>query len=98
MSNIVGQGYDGAAAMSGQHNGVQQFVKDKYPTATYVHCISQCLNLCLEKAAKVVELAACLATMRDIINFFRELNKRSEYLLWKILTNSTLEIAHTADQ
>ena len=77
MENIVGQGYDGAAAMSGQHNGVQKFVKDRYPTATYVHCVSHCLNLCLEKAATVVEVAACITTMREIIIFFRESNKRS---------------------
>jgi len=30
-SNMVGQGYDGAAAMSGDRNGVQRHIKDKFP-------------------------------------------------------------------
>ena len=41
-SYLVGQGYDGAAAMSGIYNGVQAVIKEKYPLATYVHCGSHC--------------------------------------------------------
>ena len=52
-SYLVGQGYDGAAAMSGIYNGVQAVVKEKYPLATYVHCASHCLNLTIAKAASV---------------------------------------------
>ena len=47
-SYLVGQGYDGAAAMSGIYNRVQAVVKEKCPLATYVHCASHCLNLKLE--------------------------------------------------
>ena len=52
-SYLVGQGYDGAAAMSRIYNGVQALVKEKYPLATYVHCASHCLNLTIAKAASV---------------------------------------------
>ena len=42
VSYMVGQSYDGAAAMSGCKNGVQKYIRDKYPAAMYVHCISHC--------------------------------------------------------
>lgn len=34
---LVGQGYDGATAISGSFTGVQGIIKDKYPAAIYVH-------------------------------------------------------------
>ena len=34
---LKGQGYDGAAAMSGKLNGVQAHIKRENPTALYVH-------------------------------------------------------------
>jgi hypothetical protein len=54
VSNMVGQGYDGAAAMSGEKNGVQKHVRDLCPSAAYVHCSSHSLNLCLMKASDVM--------------------------------------------
>ena len=80
IQNIVGQGYDGAAAMSGNQSGVQKFISDKVPMATYVHCVSHSLNLCLEKASNIPEIQACLTTMKEIIVFFRESPKRTNYL------------------
>jgi hypothetical protein len=35
---LTGQGYDGAAAMSGRYNGVQQFIRNEHPSAFYLHC------------------------------------------------------------
>lgn len=35
---LRGQGYDGAASMSGKFNGVQAHIKDTHPLAIYVHC------------------------------------------------------------
>ena len=45
-----GQGYDGAAAMSGHLNGVQAIIRKSYPLALYTHCANHCLNLSLSKA------------------------------------------------
>jgi len=39
------QGYDGAANMSGIHKGVQARVRERIPTAQYVHCKAHVLNL-----------------------------------------------------
>ena len=44
MSNVVGQGYDGASVMSGRENGVQAIIQRAYPNAIYIHCQSHCLN------------------------------------------------------
>ena len=37
LNNCRGQGYDGAAAMSGHLNGCQAFIKVKQPLAVYTH-------------------------------------------------------------
>ena len=47
MKKCVGQGYDGAAAMSVRLNGVQARIRRRYPKARYVHCASHRLNLAL---------------------------------------------------
>ena len=77
---MIGQGYDGAAAMSGHKNGVQKFVQDQAPTATYVHCMSHSLNLCLEKSCNNREIQSVITAMRETITFFRDSNKRSSIL------------------
>lgn len=33
---LVGQGYDGAACMNGNFNGVQAIIREKYPEAIYL--------------------------------------------------------------
>ena len=53
MNNLRGQGYDGAAAMSGEFRGVQRVIKEKCHKAIYTHCFLHCLNLCLTDASKV---------------------------------------------
>ena len=45
-----GQGYDGAANMSGHLNGVGVRIQRVEPTAIPVHCFAHCLNLCLQDA------------------------------------------------
>ncbi|XP_029345792.1 uncharacterized protein LOC103308300 [Acyrthosiphon pisum] len=37
LKNLRGQGYDGAAAMSGAFNGVQALILKEYPSAIYTH-------------------------------------------------------------
>ena len=76
ISTMVGQGYDGAAAMSGEMNGVQKHVQDACPQACYSHCASHALNLCLVHAAKIREVQATATTMTAVTNFFNESNKR----------------------
>ncbi|GFQ94988.1 hypothetical protein TNCT_63811 [Trichonephila clavata] len=49
-----GQGYDGAANMSGAYGGLQKLIKDKQPRANYVHCSTHNLNFVLNDACNNV--------------------------------------------
>jgi hypothetical protein len=63
---IRGQGYDGAANMSGAYGGVQTLMKQKAPNARYIHCAAHALNLVINDAVKNV---------KEIRNFFDVLEK-----------------------
>ena len=75
-NDLVGQGYDGAAAMSGQHNGVQKHILEQCCIATCVHCASHALNFCLAKACDLLEICAAIAIMYKVEVFYNECNKR----------------------
>ena len=47
------QGYDGAANMSGIHKGVQARVRERIPTAQYVHCKAHTLGLAIVHSSDV---------------------------------------------
>lgn len=48
-----GQSYDGAGNMAGSVRGAAARIKALYPLATYVHCSSHQLNLCVMKACSI---------------------------------------------
>ncbi|XP_074296543.1 uncharacterized protein LOC141626797 [Silene latifolia] len=52
MSNIRGQGYDGASNMRGEFNGLQSLIMRDNPCAYYVHCFAHQLQLTLVAVAK----------------------------------------------
>ena len=54
LTSLVAQGYDGAAVMSSSNNGVQSKIREKYPSATYVHCRSHVLNLAIANGCRSV--------------------------------------------
>jgi hypothetical protein len=55
MEYCIGQAYDGAANMSGKHNGAAAIIRSKYPQAVYVHCKAHQLNLALMKSCTSVK-------------------------------------------
>lgn len=71
MSNLVGQGYDGAGNMSGQLNGIQSRIRQKYPKAIFVHCAAHRLNLALLPALSISNVRNSLSVIKDIINLCR---------------------------
>ncbi|XP_042146012.1 52 kDa repressor of the inhibitor of the protein kinase-like [Ixodes scapularis] len=81
---LRGQGYDGAAAMSGRLNGVQAAVLEEHPSALFLHCASHCLNLVLCDAATVPDIRNCMSTVREICSFFRGSPIRSKVLVDKV--------------
>jgi hypothetical protein len=70
---LVGQGYDGAAVMSGAQNGLQQLMKEKYTLAKYIHCVAHRLNLVISDIFKDALLSNCrifIATLEGFPSYF----------------------------
>jgi len=82
---LVGQGYDGAASMSGIFNGTQAHIQIKHPMALYIHCSSRCLDLAISFSCKISDIWNCMGTMQTVCNFFSYPN-RSKYVLLGTIT------------
>lgn len=67
---LRGQGYDGAATMSGAFQGTQALIAAKHPAALYVHCASHSLNLALTSASTVPGIRNCFGTIEKLWCFF----------------------------
>ena len=68
-TNMVGQGYDGAAAMSGRLNGVQAHLRKDFPLAVFVHCASHRLNLVLSASCSLAPVRNAQSTVAEVANF-----------------------------
>ena len=53
INDCRGQGYDGAAAVSGSKNGMVAHITKEHPKAMYTHCFSHRLNLSICKTCKI---------------------------------------------
>ena len=88
LENLVGQGYDGASAMSGAFNGAHAVICAEYPLATYVHCSNHVLNLCLSHGSREQAVRNAMGILSSAANFFSHSSKRTA-LLETIVTNQT---------
>ncbi|XP_028395720.1 zinc finger protein 345-like [Dendronephthya gigantea] len=80
INNLVAQGYDGAAVMSGKCSGVQERIKTVVPQALYVHCFAHRVNLVIVQAVKsVVPVADFFAALQMCYNF---LSGSNVHLRW----------------
>ncbi|KAK0139198.1 Zinc finger MYM-type protein 1 [Merluccius polli] len=77
LSKCRGQGYDGAANMSGVYSGVQGRIAEKEPLARYVHCAAHNLNLALNDSG----VKQFYDTVETLYNFFGHSIKR-----WALLS------------
>lgn len=75
-----GQGYDGCSTMSGKDNGVQSILREKFPNALYFHCASHKLNLVVNDLNDVPEIRNTTATIKDVINYYRDSITRRKYV------------------
>lgn len=66
IDKMRGQGYDGTANMSGMFNGVQARIKERVPTASYVHCKSHQLNLAIVHSSNIPSVRTMMGTVQDI--------------------------------
>ncbi|XP_049315836.1 zinc finger MYM-type protein 1-like [Bactrocera dorsalis] len=84
---LVGQGYDGAASMKGNVNGVQAIIREKYPEALYVHCSSHSLNLALCHSCQIQPIRNAIGIIKSIGLFFKSSAKRTNCLTEYIKQN-----------
>ena len=79
--NLRGQGYDGAASMSGKESGLQTRVRQENPQALWVYCFGHNLNLVVQDSIKKnpnSEMENALIKMQSVINFIKGSPKRYE--------------------
>lgn len=84
LEKMRGQGYDGAATISGAFNGVQAIVRKKYPKTLYTHCISHSLNLYLSDASKIQDIRNAFGIVSECCAFFYYSTKRTYILKEKV--------------
>ncbi|KAL0858646.1 hypothetical protein ABMA27_012474 [Loxostege sticticalis] len=89
MDKFIGQGYDGAAVMSGRLRGVRTIIAEQYPRAQFVHCVAHVLNLVLAHSCEIPMIRNCIGTIKSVINFFRQSPLRNG-LLKKIADQTNL--------
>jgi hypothetical protein len=80
LDYMVGQAYDGAAAMSGRLNGVQAIIQQDCKNAIYVHCASHCLNLALSKSCTVPSIRNAQGTIASVAAFCNGSQRRVQML------------------
>ena len=77
LKNLVGQGYDGAATMSGNKSGVATRIIKDHPNAIYVHCHNHKLNLALMDASThFKDIRDTLHTTENLYAFVERSAKR----------------------
>ena len=60
---LIGQSYDGAATMSGELNGVQKKMQDRFPSAYYSHCVAHRLALCASQSSSSIPKVPSFLTL-----------------------------------
>ena len=80
VSNLRGQGYDGAGNMAGKYQGAAARIQRNHPKAIYVHCAAHILNLCIIAACKVQGIRNMQGTLDQIYLFFNLSPKREQEL------------------
>jgi len=79
ISNLRGQGYDGASVMAGSISGVATRIMKLEKRAVYIHCCAHSLNLALQDATRsCTVIRDTLDFVREVVNFIRASPYRSQ--------------------
>ena len=65
----------GAANMSGIHRGAQSRIRERIPTALYVHCNAHVLNLAIVHSSSDVSARTMMGTVQEITFAFHYSSK-----------------------
>lgn len=74
IEKIQGQGYDGAANMSGNYKGLLTRILWQNPKVLYLHWQAHCLNLILVESAK--------SNICPTLHFYGQLIKTELFIYW----------------
>ena len=80
LNDLRGQGYDGAATMSGQKTGVQKQIRDKQPKAVYTHCAGHSLNLAIVSSCSIPMVTNCIDQIKSLTLWIKYSAKREGLL------------------
>jgi Domain of unknown function (DUF4371) len=80
IKQLVGQGYDGASAMSGEFNGVQANMRRTCQSPAVSHCVAHVLNLTLVHASELSAIRNTLGTVGKVADYFNSSNLRCQSL------------------
>ncbi|KAJ0971407.1 hypothetical protein J5N97_019366 [Dioscorea zingiberensis] len=82
LSQLRGQGYDGASNMQGEYNGLKTLILKENQSAFYIHCFAHQLQLALVAVAKKnVSIEVLFIVVNDIVNVVGGSCKRRDILL-----------------
>ena len=81
INDCRGQGYDGAAPVSGSKNGMATHIIKENPKAIYTHCFSHRLNLSICKTCKIQRVANIMEQIKELSYFFNFSEPRQLLLL-----------------
>lgn len=71
IGKFKGIGLDGAASMSGKHNGLQARLRKRQQKAKYIHCASHNLNLVVNDSVKnISEIRQFFEMLETLYIFF----------------------------
>ncbi|XP_022168799.1 zinc finger MYM-type protein 1-like [Myzus persicae] len=91
IGKFRGIGLDGAASMSGKHNGLQARLRKRQQKAKYVHCASHNLNLVVNDSVKnIVEIRQFFEMLETLYTFFG-----NSILRWSMLKKESSDISRS---
>ncbi|KAL4084862.1 hypothetical protein QTP88_027741 [Uroleucon formosanum] len=91
IGKFRGIGLDGAASMSGKHNGLQARLRKRQKKAKYVHCASHNLNLVVNDSVKnIAEIRQFFEMLETLYTFFG-----NSILRWSILKKKSSDISRS---
>ena len=77
LTNMRGQGYDGAGAMRGRIKGLETRVREVVPQAMYCYCAGHALNLVIQDSVRMGSQAESVMTLISfVVNYVKDSPKR----------------------
>ena len=80
LSELRGQGYNGASTMSGEKSGVQRLLQNKQPKAIHTHCAGHSLNLAIISSCSVPAISNYIERVKSLTLWIKSSPKRESLL------------------